>query len=113
MLAGSHASALTMAQNAVAANDLASEEFVRLLVGEALAASVDKQTLDNGKDVPSPALLEHEKQQLEKFAPLLLAFVPNLKAQLWTLLAVQQFCNKHSYPKGTAHPRRTRTATLT
>ena len=71
-------------------------------MAEVLAASVDKQTLENGNDVPSPARLGSEKQQLEKFAALLLTFVPNLKAQLWTLLAVQQFCNKHSYPKGTA-----------
>lgn len=86
--------------DSVSPNDRASEEFVRLLVVEVLAASVDKQTVENGKDVPSPVLLEHEKQELEKFAPLLLTFVPDMTAQLWTLLAVQQFCHKHSYPKG-------------
>lgn len=65
--------------------------------------TLQESTLQEGTDQtknPEKALIEKEKQALQKYSAVLNAFLTNKQLQLIAIYALQVYCHSVDFPKG-------------
>ena len=68
-----------------------------------LCNELQETTLPEGADQtknPDKALIEKEKQTLQKYSAVMHAFLNNAKLQLIAIYALQVYCHSVDFPKG-------------
>lgn len=76
---------------------------IEFLINELICLSSQETTLPEGADLtknPDKALIEKEKQALQKYSAVLNAFLNSAKLQLIAIYALQVYCHSVDFPKG-------------